>query len=69
LLTLPYSAIDPAAIDDAGDLVVANVSEDGSYSVLEIASTYVDDDAKTVTGKISHFSIWAVAKEIIVGID
>jgi hypothetical protein len=73
-LTLPYSAIDPSAIDNESKLLVANVSEDGTESVLEIADTNVDNNAKTVTGKITHFSIWAIAreifaKEIIVGID
>jgi hypothetical protein len=74
LITLPYSEIDSSVIDNESKLLVANVSEDGSNSVLEIADTNVDNNAKTVTGKISHFSIWAIAreifaKEIIVGID
>jgi hypothetical protein len=71
-LTLPYSeVVDPTVLneDEEAKLVVANISEDGSYSVLEIVNTEVNNEAKTVTGKISHFSIWAVAKEIIVGID
>ena len=71
-LTLPYSeVVDPAVMgeDEETKLVVANISEDGSHSVLEIVNTGIDDEAKTVTGKITHFSIWAIAKEIIVGID
>lgn len=73
-LTLPYSEIDPSAIDDESKLLVANISENGTNSVLEIVDTNVDNNSRTVTGKITHFSIWAiareiVAKEIIVGID
>jgi len=71
-LTLPYSeVIDPTVFGEDEDtkLVLANISEDGSYSVLEIVNAEKNDEAKTVTGRISHFSLWAVAKEIIVGID
>jgi hypothetical protein len=69
LVTLPYSEIDASLIGNESKLLVANISEDGTNSVLEIADTNVDNNAKTITGKISHFSLWAIAKEIIVGID
>lgn len=68
-LTLPYSEIDAASIGNESSLRIGNVSEDGAESILEIVDTNVDNNAKTITGKITHFSLWAVAKEIIVGID
>jgi hypothetical protein len=68
-LTLPYSEVDASAIDKEGWLRIGNVSEEDAEAVLEIVDTEVDKRAKTITGKISHFSLWAVAKEIIVGID
>jgi hypothetical protein len=65
-LTLPYEDADLSMVDNLSDLVFAN-TENGQ--ILECVGTSVDEDRKTVTGQISHFSMWALAKEISMGID
>jgi hypothetical protein len=69
-LTMPLSAVDANQFTESSKLVLAEIDEDDG-DIRDVVNVFVDTEAGTVTGHITHFSIWALAfaKEIIVGID
>jgi hypothetical protein len=71
-LTLPYDEA-RFVVDNESSLLLANIASETDYSILEIVDPNVDNNAFTVTGSITHFSIWTLAielsKELSPGID
>lgn len=55
-LTLPYSEAAAEDVADPSKLLIANVSEDGLNSILELVNAAPNQTARTITGSISHFS-------------
>jgi hypothetical protein len=72
-LTLPYDEIADADIQNPDRLLLANIVSDTDTSILEVVSPSVDPINETITGNITHFSIWSLAislsKELSPGID
>ena len=68
-LTMPYGQFEN--ISDPSALVLAYVVPNGSgaYQFVEAFDASPNSANQTVTGTIYHFSIYTLAKEIIVGID
>jgi hypothetical protein len=65
-LTLPYDEAASDIVADPTKLLIANTL---NAEILELVNTSVDWRHLTVTGEITHFSMWALAKEISMGID
>ena len=67
-LTLPY---DEAHIYNTNDckLLLANIVSETDHTILDVVNVGVDTSAQTITGNITHFSIWSLAKELSPGID
>ncbi|HET9439219.1 MAG TPA: hypothetical protein VFO52_03565 [Longimicrobiales bacterium] len=68
-LTLPYDEADQTQVSGTGKLRIANVVSDTDNTILELVGVEVDTDNQTVTGSLSHFSVWSLAKELSMGID
>jgi hypothetical protein len=72
-LTLPYDEADESLIYTGAKLRIANVVSESDPTVLELIAGEVNRDNQTVTGRLSHFSVWTLAlqfsKELSPGID
>lgn len=72
-LTLPYDEIDPNEIRSLSDLRLANIVSATDETILELVHVSVDKKSQTITGNITHFSVWSLAidlaKELSPGID
>jgi hypothetical protein len=72
-LTLPYDDADFSQFDSPSRLLLANIVSDSDTSILELVAPSVDPINQTITGNITHFSIWSLAvslsKELSPGID
>jgi hypothetical protein len=72
-LTLPYDEADEAEIDNPSHLLLANIVSESDPTILEIVNPAVNQKHKTITGSITHFSVWSLAiqlsKELSPGID
>lgn len=67
-LTLPYDEAHVYNIEDC-KLYLANVVSESDLTILEVVNVSVDQKRQTVTGNITHFSLWTLAKELSPGID
>ena len=66
-LTIPY---DEAHIYDPNcKLVLANIVSESDLTVLDVEQASINPSNETVTGNITHFSLWSLAKELSPGID
>ncbi|HET9440525.1 MAG TPA: hypothetical protein VFO52_10155 [Longimicrobiales bacterium] len=72
-LTLPYDEADEAEIVAGAKLRIANLVSESDPTVLELVAAEPDRINKTVTGRLSHFSVWSLViqftKELSPGID
>jgi hypothetical protein len=72
-LTLPYDDADFSQFENPSKLLLANIVSDTDTSILELVSPSIDPIHQTITGNITHFSIWSLAvslsKELSPGID
>ena len=72
-LTLPYDEVSATDIDSTDRLLIANIVSDVDTSILEVVNPSVNPIEQTITGNITHFSIWSLAislsKELSPGID
>lgn len=72
-LTLPYDDATGSDIADPTRLVLANIVSESNTTILEIVSPSVDLGKQTITGTITHFSVWSLAvrlsKELSPAID
>jgi hypothetical protein len=72
-LTLPYEEASAFDIQQPERLLLANIISDTDTSILEIVSPSINPIEQTITGNITHFSIWSLAlsvtKELSPGID
>ncbi len=72
-LTLPYDEAASEDIQDPTKLMLANIASETNPTILEVVNAAVDWRHQTITGSISHFSVWSVAvqlsKELSPGID
>lgn len=72
-LTLPYDEADESQIVAGAKLRIANVVSETDPTVLELIAAEPDRTNRTVTGRLSHFSVWSLAlqftKELSPGID
>jgi hypothetical protein len=72
-LTLPYDEVDAGQIQNPDRLLIANIVSDTDTSILEVISPAIDPINQTITGSITHFSVWSLAisltKELSPGID
>ena len=68
-LTMPLSALSAEDLADLQKLVIGNMSEDGQNRIIDVAGATVDRTTNTITGLITHFSDWVVAKDNTILID
>lgn len=68
-LTMPLSALSAEDLTDTHKLLIANVAEDGTETILDVTHAQVDAANTTITGLITHFSTWVVAKDFGILID
>ena len=72
-LTLPYDEVSAADIGSTDRLLIANIVSDVDTSILEVVNPSINPTDQTITGNITHFSIWSLAislsKELSPGID
>jgi hypothetical protein len=71
-LTLPYDEAPETEVQHPDRLLLANIVSDTDTSILELVAPSIDPINKTITGNITHFSIWSLAlslKELSPGID
>lgn len=68
-LTLPYDEADQTEITSTNKLLIANVVSEIDTRILELVNPQVNRSALTITGNISHFSVWSLAKELSPAID
>ena len=68
-LTMPYGNVSDEFLSAPGNWLIANISENGLNEILEVVNVSVNREEQTITGSITHFSDYALAKEIIVIVD
>ena len=68
-LTMPLSALSAEDLENTQKLLIANVAEDGSETILDVTNAQVDASKTTIAGFITHFSTWVVAKDYGILID
>ena len=72
-LTLPYDEADLTLITDPTRLLLANIVSETDPTILEVVNPAVNQRDLTITGAITHFSVWSLAlemsKELSPGID
>jgi hypothetical protein len=67
-LTLPYDEAHIYNIENC-KLVLANIVSENDLTVLDVEQAAIDPVSQTITGNITHFSLWSLAKELSPGID
>lgn len=71
-LTLPYDEAD-LILRNPSDLLLANIASEADQTILEVVNVNVNQKEQTITGNITHFSVWSLAidssKELSPGID
>lgn len=72
-LTLPYDEASDTELQHPDRLLLANIVSNTDTSILELVAPSIDPVNRTITGNITHFSIWSLAlslsKELSPGID
>lgn len=72
-LTLPYDEAPDTELQHPDRLLIANIVSSTNTSILELVAPSVDPINQTITGNITHFSVWSLAlsltKELSPGID
>lgn len=67
-LTLPYDEAHVYSVDDC-KFLLANIVSETDHTILDVVNVGVNPEAQTITGNITHFSVWSLAKELSPAID